>query len=588
MINIRYSTGLTNKDLNRAEVYNNGGASTAQQAEQMFNNISPIADDFVGFQANSIGTTTTRPKLSYYHNNSGGWNINNGISITFKEAADGFYGGAISLYLNGLSDNWTQKYFDENGIEQTTSSHRPQASTITIIPTVTTEIYKITFEFTTMLKDKIQVINIIVGGQLVEFTEILSANLIEEINVISDDLPANELDLTVVSKIELGAGQELQIYSNDIYFGTFYTKNVDKICENYNGTEKTYSLQCVNLIGLLDDYLFEDCPLAFFGGPYATEDLLINAVNDNIKADLTIQKDSGVTNYGLIGLVPVDTLRYFVCQFAWAICRWVCSARRDSIYLKKIPKTVSKTITDSYILGNAFYKKGTPLTSIIWEHELQGVDFRPDPSRQFGITVSSGTNKKVYYDNPPQFANINRDDGFTFVEWKANYFVYTTNREQRIEGYGLDNKKLINEIKGVTAEKQNKKSIEHFKSVGIKNFDVHTLFEYYAHGGETPPAAAFDYDYDLYKTGTWTEIDTGNFLAGAKMQDIQKYIKSGGVVNARIILKDTLSNLQCGDMVRINTAYDGQITGIVTKMNISFGYNNTADIEIRESGAFIA
>ena len=593
MVNIRYSTGLTNKELKKAEVQNNGGASTAQQAEQMFNNISPMASDFIGFETDSIGTPTARPKLTYEHirypdYNTGGWNIYNGISITFKEAESGFYGGGLSLYLNGTSDNWTQKYFDNDGVEQTTSSHIPQAATITIIPTVTTEIRKITFEFTSMLKDKIQITNVIVGGQLVEFTDILSVNLLEEINVISDDLPVNQLDLTVVSKIELSAGQELQLYSDSTYFVTFYTQNVDKISENYNGTDKVYSLQCCNVIGLLDDYIFDECPLAYFGGSYATDDLLIDKISENAKVDLTIQKDTGVTNYGVLGLIPIDTLRYFLCVFAWSICRWVSSARSNSIYLKKIPTSVSKTITDSYIIGNAIYKKGTPITSASWEHEQRGVNFAPDPSREFGMTVTNGTKLKVYYDNPPCFADINDDSRFSYVEWKANYFIYTASSSQRISGYGLDLKKYVLSIKGVDAEKPNEKNIEHFKNVGIKNFVCHTFYEYMQAHGETPSQYTHDYDYNLYKINSWNEIDNSNMLAGSKAGDIQKYIKSKGTVTAKVVLRDSLLNLQVGDMVTINTAYDGQITGIITKMNIHFGYNNTADIEIRESADFIS
>ena len=60
--------------------------------------------------------------------------------------------------------------------------------------------------------------------------------------------------------------------------------------------------------------------------------------------------------------------------------------------------------------------------------------------------------------------------------------------------------------------------------------------------------------------------------------NIKKYIKSRGKVNAKIRLR----NERIGDLIQIETAWDGFITGIVTKMDIKFGYEDIADIEVLE------
>ena len=60
--------------------------------------------------------------------------------------------------------------------------------------------------------------------------------------------------------------------------------------------------------------------------------------------------------------------------------------------------------------------------------------------------------------------------------------------------------------------------------------------------------------------------------------NIQRYIESNGKVTAKIRLRDE----KLGDVVQIETAWDGIITGIITKMNIVFGYEDIAEIEVLE------
>ena len=58
-----------------------------------------------------------------------------------------------------------------------------------------------------------------------------------------------------------------------------------------------------------------------------------------------------------------------------------------------------------------------------------------------------------------------------------------------------------------------------------------------------------------------------------------KYLNSRGTVKAKIVMRN---NEKVGDATTIQTLYDGEITGIITKMDIYSGYNNIADIEVLE------
>ena len=63
-----------------------------------------------------------------------------------------------------------------------------------------------------------------------------------------------------------------------------------------------------------------------------------------------------------------------------------------------------------------------------------------------------------------------------------------------------------------------------------------------------------------------------------KANDIKKYMQSGGVIKAKIVLE----NEKVGDLIQIETAFDGIKTGIITSMAISFGYRDVAEIEVLE------
>ena len=63
-----------------------------------------------------------------------------------------------------------------------------------------------------------------------------------------------------------------------------------------------------------------------------------------------------------------------------------------------------------------------------------------------------------------------------------------------------------------------------------------------------------------------------------KKQQIQKYISSRGTVSAKVVLNGE----KVGDLITIETAFSGVITGIITAMNLMPSYSNVAEIEVLE------
>ena len=584
MVNIRYSTGSSELKYISFGIYGRSQYKcTLNDAVSAFNKTTLSSSDFTGFKAHI--TQSNGVTLSFNHPNDG-WDISHGIFFIFSK----YENVTITPKFDNQDSSCVQMYKDDDGWQSSTSLVI-QSPIIKLIPTTATTAKKISIKFTwDGTPQDVQFTSVIIGGELIQFEKILSADLIEEMNILGDDLPINEFDFTVVSQQNLAPGSKLSVYSNDEYFGTFWTDKVDKISQNYSGAEKVYTLECVNAIGILDKCSYDDCDISFLNGPFTTWSSLKNELKTKAKLDIQLENEKAEPNYGVLGLVPVQSLRFFLCEFAWSICKWVCTARRDDIYLRSIPSAVTVTIPSDYVIGNAIYQKQDIITKAYWTHPVENIDWGTSNGLWTITLPSTSTLRKIYYGSPPAWVDINNDK-YKNVKWKANYFEYQSQEAtSNISVFGSQNLTETTEILSPgthTTLTERSQEYNKFACVGIRNFEAKTAKEF---GLDSTHSFIFV----LIKAGTYNSstlsgdsIDSANLIVTQKVSDIQKYIQSTGIVTATIILKDNLKNLQAGDMVTITTAYDGQITGIITKMEISFGYNNTAQVEIRESSAFI-
>lgn len=584
MVNIRYSTGSSElKNISFGIYGRSQYKCTLSDAVSAFNKTTLPSSGFTGFKAHI--TQSDGVTLSFNHPNDG-WDISHGIFFIFSS----YENVTITPKFDNQDSSCVQMYYEDE-TWQTSSTLVIQAPIIKLIPTTATTAKKISIKFTwDGTPQDVQFTSVIIGGELIQFEKILSADLIEEMNILSDDLPINEFDFSVVSQQDLAPKSKLSVYSNDEYFGTFWTDKVDKISQNYSGAEKVYTLECVNAIGILDKCTFDDCDISFLNGPFTTWSSLKNELKSKAKLEIQLENEKAEPNYGVLGLVPAQSLRFFLCEFAWSICRWIDTARRDDIYLRSIPSAVTVTIPSDYVIGNAIYQKQDIITKAYWTHPVENIDW--GTSNVLGtITLpSTSTLRKIYYGSPPAWVDINNDK-YKNVKWKANYFEYQSQEStSNISVFGSQNLTETTEILSPgthTTTTERSQEYNKFACVGIRNFEAKTA-------KEMGLDSTHSFIFELIKAGTYNSstlsgesIDSANLIISQKVSDIRKYIQCTGIVTATIILKDKLKNLQAGDMVTITTAYDGQITGIITKMEISFGYNNTAQVEIRESSAFI-
>ena len=221
----------------------------------------------------------------------------------------------------------------------------------------------------------------------------------------------------------------------------------------------------------------------------------------------------------------------------------VDSSRSADVNLIDIPQKITSIVNAERIIGNATFKKRDLISEATWQYPIEA---------NFTETTISAGNK------------ANELTRFIFEKPTAIGYDFQTPINIIDESYGLFEFYSPNENISLTKREYTfLKNEVILKNNLISNNQKPNVVNYndFELCGEIEPQL----DGEVYKL-----ID--------KAQDIKKYIQSTGYVNAKIRLR----NEKVGDLIQIETAYDGVKTGIITSMNIRFGYEDIADIEVLE------
>jgi hypothetical protein len=374
-------------------------------------------------------------------------------------------------------------------------------------------------------------------------------NITEEINILSEDLPLNQLDCSITSEtpIDFASSNPLSVYSNGKFFGTFY---VDDIVRK---TDVLYSLKAYSSL-----YKTENL-LKWNEKYFSFKDInnLISTENEKKYIDIELEnkKSDDIYIYGFMGS---DTKRKMICAIAWSLNMWVDNSRSDIVRLKEYPKEITTFIGNDRIIGEATFEKSEAISQIIYEVD-KPKEIGEYFSGEYKDRVDGQPIEHLWEANTPaelvETTNIDivkKDlygfDGYFEFEGEGNvtFFVakYTGRKfafKRAMEGLSSANKNAL-KIKDL--------SLFNLCAATYSIEDPNATFD-----PEDPNAIFFD-----------------------KSEIAQKYINSRGVVKAKIRLRDE----KIGDMVTIPTAWDGEITGMITYMNIDFGYEDVADVEITQ------
>ena len=266
------------------------------------------------------------------------------------------------------------------------------------------------------------------------------------------------------------------------------------------------------------------------------------------------------------GYIDAGTCRHALCQYAWAQNLMVSDARKSYIELASIPKTVKHKITNSggkkKIIGNATLNE-TP-QFLYAKYTMFFYDYSESEIDEIGVVQGFLTTKQTYYfDKPPviidfQASGLNDDIGdlpsagkkWTVYDNSYSKISFVANGDVG----GGNTSKLV--LKGSQSSK--------------KEYTV-LIDRDAAYSGEGLSGVK---EYNKY---TLCRVDSkGRFPIDIKSPMIKKVLESRGEVKAKIVLEDE----QVGDLVDIDTAFEGTIRGIITSMEYTPNYQTIADITI--------
>ncbi len=478
--------------------------------------------DYAGFVSDGVSDESC--KISQYISvwGLGGFDLSQGLTIKF-------YGNCCRKifiqYCNEQTEAIYEEYFDVT-------------SDLYTIKSDTWCSYVRIYFIETALPNQFIKISHIKCGSVTLFSKFKNINLLEEINVLSEDLPINALEYSVIvnEPIDFKENDLMYLYSNGRYYGTFYLDDAERISKNI------YSIRASNCIKKLEEtsfnywdfmsaslnhYLFGDSENA----GYSVSEL----------SGVKIASDDDLSNVWVYGFIPYKSCRYALCALAYAGGYMIDACRSDRVQLKRIPDKVSSIITtkSKRIIGECTYKKGTPVSTALLVYPRNHI---PEDCE---IKCENKADEwyEIIFPNPPTFIDETKIIGNRVVGARSLTYMSFQAEEPNLSLKGQNY---------VLAKGQ--ESISNFPSV--------------MNGAELK----FD-KFDIVKYIENNEVSTED-----KKKDIEKYIQSGGTVKAKIRLRGE----RVGDLIQIETAFDGMKTGIIKSMGISFGYEDVADIEVLE------
>lgn len=395
-------------------------------------------------------------------------------------------------------------------------------------------------------------IDSIVYGTVTTLDRFTNVSLIEEINVLSDDLPINQLEFTMVAENELFLDKRdiINVWSNKKYYGTFWVTQKERT------GKQLYSITAQNSISFYDNVEFSNYHLEDFwkltehDQEYGLRKNLVKCTGIDIVTDLSDKID--VTEIGdeefdksgtrFKGFIPLGSARKMLCAVGWCIGAMVDGSRSEHITLRKIPKKVSSVIlnSDRRILGEATFKKSDTIKSAKM-HTIYGYTAKDSE------TLVCPAGKKIYFENPPAIKVA--DPNSILVNYNAYSVWNNESSDKEFVIYPVS-------VEPVTYVLENSNATSgDTKVLNCTNFNLVAEHGFYDSTVESNP-----YVYSPI----------------LRDDDVKRYMASQGTITAKIRLRDE----KVGDLIRIETAWDGVVTGIITKMTISFGYEDIADIEV--------
>lgn len=380
---------------------------------------------------------------------------------------------------------------------------------------------------------------------------LISANILEETNLLSDELSINTLEFTVYTIEDqfnilnpqgiyraLQERQQLQVYklANDeqLNMGAFYLDTWK------NDREKMMSFTAIDLIGIIDK-------TTFMGNMYnnSTVETVINEIMTSaglLQSNYKI--DEELKNISVNGYIPICTHREALQQLLFSIGAVADCSRSDIIKIYRVveeenPKVITKTNT---FQGTTEIEQGELVTGV--EVVSHNYKLNAEQENLYEGNVTTGTHT-ITFSEPVN--NITCTNG-TILQSGVNYVIIQTTSQADIvvKGYKYidSTQNYISQVEGLNpTEKRNVLKID--SDYLINNLNAQevanrvlsyyrnsyiTRFDFILSNESTGENVSVEQKYENNLNGYVAKLDidmTGGFIANAEIVAKVKEVANG-------------------------------------------------------------
>lgn len=246
--------------------------------------------------------------------------------------------------------------------------------------------------------------------------DIISANMLEEIDATSNELSINTLEFSVYSHdfalldptglySMLQQQQEISVSSDGTLMGTYY------LDEPESDSEDVVLLKCVDMVGIMEGSIF-------LGGIYADKSVAA-LIGDIMSAcDATYEIDPSITGT-VSGWLPICTCRDALQQVAFAVGAIVDCSRSTKIKILPCPTSSSGTVSHENKVEGHKVKQKPLVTGVEVTAHNYVADTATTAATVYQDTLAVGTHT-ITFTEPYHSLAIS---GGTLLSSSSNYAV---------------------------------------------------------------------------------------------------------------------------------------------------------------------
>lgn len=160
-------------------------------------------------------------------------------------------------------------------------------------------------------------------------SELRSASIVNEMNLIETELPISTMNWTLDSNDNVDfmfqLKQPVEVRNNNSLIGVYYIESHSRFAKSL------YSIGCYDLLGIMDE-------TPFAGGAYLSGTSAKKLLEDIVGGDFAIEYSNDVVDTTLIGILQSTSKRISAQQvlFAWGVC--AATDGGDSLRVFNLPK----------------------------------------------------------------------------------------------------------------------------------------------------------------------------------------------------------------------------------------------------------